>query len=568
MLSYHGIKIQSTKTAIACLFSMALLSLWPSLGSGTPALPALPQATIDTTYSPPTTGNTITVNAGGNFQTALNNANPGDVIVLQAGATFTGNFTLPVKTSGTGWIYIVSSNYSSLPSPGNRVTPTDAPNMATLVFPYGNNGVGIQTASGASNYRFVGVEMRPATSVFMYTLFAVGNGEKSVAALPSNITIDRCYIHGDPTVGGRRGVEMDGVNVAVVDSYVSSFMQVGYDTQAVWAYNSPGPFKIANNYLEAAGENILFGGADAVIPNSVPSDITITGNYIAKPLAWMTITPAWSVKNLLELKNAQRVLIQGNLLQNNWVSAQNGFSVLFTPRNQYGMAPWSIVQDITFTYNTLSNVAQGLNIIGFDTINASMLGHRILVQNNVITLTGIGGISSAHMFQILDGITDLTIDHNTGFISQGSLGTAETSIPSNAAQLNVTAGQPLLMSQFAFTNNLVARGTYGFTGTGTGEGTATLTVYFTNWKFTNNAIIGAQAKPYPSGNFFPTDIPSVGFVNYAGGNYALASTSPYKNAGTDGLDLGANITTLGQISTGVAGTGSITPPTGLQVTPQ
>ena len=75
MLSYHGIKIQSTKTAIACLFSMALLSLWPSLGSGTPALPALPQATIDTTYSPPTTGNTITVNAGGNFQTALNNAN-------------------------------------------------------------------------------------------------------------------------------------------------------------------------------------------------------------------------------------------------------------------------------------------------------------------------------------------------------------------------------------------------------------------------------------------------------------------------------------------------------------
>ena len=68
MLSYHGIKIQSTKTAIACLFSMALLSLWPSLGSGTPALPALPQATIDTTYSPPTTGNTITVNAGGNFR--------------------------------------------------------------------------------------------------------------------------------------------------------------------------------------------------------------------------------------------------------------------------------------------------------------------------------------------------------------------------------------------------------------------------------------------------------------------------------------------------------------------
>jgi len=553
MLSYHGIKIQSTNTAIACLLGMALLSLWPSLGSGMPALPTLPQATIDTSYSPPT-GNTITVNAGGNFQTALNNANPGDTIVLQAGATFTGNFTLPVKTTGTGWIYIVSSNYSSLPSPGNRVAPTDAPNMATLVFPYGNNGVGIQTASGASNYRFVGVEMRPATSVFMYTLFAVGNGETSVAALPSNITIDRCYIHGDPSVGGRRGVLMNGNYVAVIDSYLSDFKQVGYDTQAVGSYNGIGPFKIANNYLEAAGENIIFGGADPSIQNNVMSDITITGNLISKPLAWMSVTPAWSVKNLLELKNAQRVLIQGNLFQNNWVGAQNGFSILFTPRNQNNTAPWSVVQDVTFTYNTLNNLAQGLNIMGQDTINSSQLGHRILVQNNVITLTGIGGITSAHLFQIINGITDLTIDHNTGFLpSVGSLAAAQNSPLSN---------------EFAFTNNLVSYGTYGFTGTGTAEGTATLNACFTNWTFTSNAIIGDPNKTsvYPSGNYFPATIAAVGFVNYTGGNYALASTSPYKNAGTDGLDLGANITTLGQVNTGVAGTGSLAPPTGLQVT--
>src|SRR6267142_3100250 len=97
---------------IAFLLGPALLSLWPASGEAA-QLPTLPQAFIDTTYSPPS-GNTIVVNAGGNLQTAINNAVPGDTIVLQAGATFTGPFTLPNKTSGSGWIYIQSSAYASL----------------------------------------------------------------------------------------------------------------------------------------------------------------------------------------------------------------------------------------------------------------------------------------------------------------------------------------------------------------------------------------------------------------------------------------------------------------------
>ena len=539
--------------ATACLLGMALFSLWPSLGSSATSLPALPQAFIDTTYSLPAGGNTINVNAGGNFQAALNGANLGDVIVLQAGATFTGNFTLPVKTKGSGWIYVVSSNYSSLPSPGNRAVPTDAPNMAKLVFPYGNSGIGIQAASGANHYRFIGIEMAPVQGVFMYTLFAVGNGETSAAALPSNITIDRCYIHGDPTLGGRRGVEMDGINVAVIDSYVSGFMQVGSDTQAVWAYNSPGPFKISNNYLEASSENILFGGADPAIANSVPSDITITGNYIAKQIAWMSVTPAWQVKNLIELKNAQRVLIQGNLLQNNWPSAQDGYSVLFTPRNQNGNAPWSVVQDITFQLNTLTNVSSGINIMGHDSPNTSQNTYRILIKNNIIGVAGLGG--GGKIFQILSGVNNLTIDHNTAFITTTT----------GSTELGSMDGTPA-NDQFVFSNNLVTHGAYGFFGSNQGEGNGCLKYYFTNWLFTNNAIIGPNmSSTYPANNYFPANVTAVGFVNYSGGDYHLSTTSPYKSAGTDGLDLGANIDAIASISTGVAGPGAFAPPKNLQV---
>src|SRR5205085_10690078 len=56
--------------------------------------PELPRLYIDTTF-PPTPGVTINVPAGGDLQAALNQARPGDQLVLQAGATFIGNYVLP-----------------------------------------------------------------------------------------------------------------------------------------------------------------------------------------------------------------------------------------------------------------------------------------------------------------------------------------------------------------------------------------------------------------------------------------------------------------------------------------
>ena len=41
---------------------------------------------------------TITVPVNGDLQAALDTARPGDVILLEAGASYTGNFRLPAKT--------------------------------------------------------------------------------------------------------------------------------------------------------------------------------------------------------------------------------------------------------------------------------------------------------------------------------------------------------------------------------------------------------------------------------------------------------------------------------------
>src|SRR2546430_6954875 len=72
------------------------------------------------------------------FASALTSAQLGDTINLQAGTTYTGQFTLPNKTTGSGWITIQSSALASLPGAGERVAPSDAVNMPKLVAPGSN----------------------------------------------------------------------------------------------------------------------------------------------------------------------------------------------------------------------------------------------------------------------------------------------------------------------------------------------------------------------------------------------------------------------------------------------
>ena len=123
--------------------------------------------------------------------------------------------------------------------------------------------------------------------------------------MPHDLVVDRCYIHGDPSAGQKRGIALNSASTTITGSYISDIKAVGQDSQAIGALERARPFSITNNYLEAAGENMLFGGSDPAIANLVPSDITIANNSVAKPPAWRS--QGWQVKNLLELKNARRV---------------------------------------------------------------------------------------------------------------------------------------------------------------------------------------------------------------------------------------------------------------------
>ncbi len=319
-------------------------------------------------------------------------------------------------------------------------------------------------------------------------------------------------------------------DVTIVDSHFSDFKEVGADSQAIAGWNGPGPFRIINNYLEGAGENVMFGGADPSIADLVPSDIEIRRNHIAKPLTWKSGEPgyegkAWTVKNLLELKNARRVVIEGNLLEGNWPQSQNGYAVLFTVRNQDGAAPWSTIEDVTFANNIVRRTASGINILGRDDIRPSQLARRITIKNNLFEDVGGQRWGGGTLFQILNGASQVAIENNTA-LQTGSIIVAE--------------GPPL--EGFVFRRNIVAHNAYGIIGTGTAPGTGTLEKYFPGAVIEGNVIAGGDGSRYPRGNHFPGSLTEVRFTDQAAGNYRLADGSRYKKGG--GKDAGVDFEAL------------------------
>jgi hypothetical protein len=469
--------------------------------------PQLPARSVDIAPRAPAT-RTVRVPAGDGaaLQRALNTAAAGDEIVLADGATYVGAFRLPNRVDRGGTV-VLRSETVTVPA-RTRMRPVNASRLATLV----TNSVfpALTTEEGAHGWRVVGLGIRLADGVAdNYGIVTIGSGiETSVSQFPQDIILDRVSITGSTTGNTSRCLSLNGISLAIIDSWLSECHAQGRDAQAIAAWTGNGPLLIENNHLEGSGQAIMLGGADPRIANLTPSDITIRRNHLFKPLNW---AGRWTVKAALEIKHAERVLLEGNVIENHWSDAQVGYAVLFQAISQDNTAPWSTVRDITFRLNAIRNSRSGVNILsrvsppGAPLLPAS---RRILFADNSFESVGRDPITgqAGRFIQLLGDIEDATLVQNT-FFGVGA---------SNAVLFD---GAPLV--RLVLASNVFAAATYGVIGSGAGEGNPSLQQFAPGSSFRGNVLTGLVERIYPLGNAFPVALSLSDFVDPANGNYAL-----------------------------------------------
>jgi hypothetical protein len=454
----------------------------------------------------------IKVKAGGDFQAALDQAKSGDTIILQAGAEYIGNFKLP-KKNGNEFITIrTSASDARLPGKNERIDPKKYARLLPRLSS-GTTDAVINTVDGSHHYRFIGIEFG-GTKNGENNIIQIGSTEEEkIEDIPHHIEFDRVYIHATSPEGQRRGIAANGRHIIIKNSHISGIRRKGFESQAIAVWAGDGPVAITNNYLEGAGENILFGGAGSRL-KLVPTNCLVKDNHLNKPLEWRN--EGWVVKNLFEIKNGRRIKVENNLMTNNWAMGQDGTAVLFTVREDNGKA--SIIEEIDFTGNIIRGSGNALNIYGEEGSG----GHRLTIKNNFfIDINGKKWGGGGH-FMISTDWNGLTIENNT-VIQNGNI--------SNAY------GEPV--RGFIFRNNIIFNNEYGFIGDSMSPGKPTLNRFFPKSIIEKNIIFGGSPSWYGKDNFYPTSIRQIGFKDFV--NYELKADSPYRKRGTDGSIIGAEM---------------------------
>ncbi|MGA7925139.1 MAG: hypothetical protein WCA20_03970, partial [Candidatus Sulfotelmatobacter sp.] len=596
----------------------------------------LPTICLNTSLAnTPATGAVVNVTTAAQLASALAAAVCGQKITLQAGNVFSGHFTIPaLACPSTNWLWIQSSAVASLPAEGARYStsytgsggvvqtlyapqfgpcyagvtsqigrpPLSCPGTpgtytAQLITP--NSSPVLTFLPNTTNIRFIGIEITrtPGTGT-VSGLVNLGNQGTGI----SGIYWDRCWAHGDENEDetGRWFTSSGVSNVAVVDSYCNniyfiSVIGTGTDSKCIagganTVSSTPeSGVKLVNNFIEASGENFIFGGAAS---NTVPLNFEIRLNLLFKPLQWNPDpgNPYYDggvsghpfiVKNLGEFKNGNYVLLEGNELVNVWGGfTQIGHALLVTPANQNGLCNVCFTGNITARYNLANTVGAAMELVT-QAQNPYVAGNPLPAGGNHYSVHDwvIDNMNYATCYGCTDGST-ITIYNDPMATPSEALGyvtvnhmtfvyATPQAVPTIAGAIGMggaLSSSPSVTYNIDFTNNVLrtwsgtidpfARTTVSCSQPPVTSGTAMINACWVPNLFSGNCFVNNGSVNWPAGNITSVASYSELFTNYNagdGGNYVLASSEACKGAATDGSDPGANIAMVASVIAGNPG---------------
>lgn len=291
--------------------------------------------------------------------------------------------------------------------------------------------------------------------------------------------------------------------------------------------------------------------------------------------------PKFIVKNLLELKEGQRILIEGNVLQNVWGGfTQTGNAILVTPKNQgaaggTNVCPICLTSDVTFRFNYVSHVGPAMQIAfapsgqGWAAGGYNYSIHDMIfdgVQYSTCYQCG------SYVVQLSSGYSptnpppsamhDISIDHITLVSARPSLTWLLLGGPYQENPTNTP-----LMSNISITNVLSAAGPSLFYSTGNSSSNCAKSgdrnygrMISSCWtgasQFTNNLFsteYTTSKANWPEGNTQADSFETIGFERFSaeGGDYRLSPASPFRGVASDGKDVGADVNLVMQYIEGV-----------------
>src|SRR5262245_30424348 len=378
--------------------------------------------------------------------------------------------------------------------------------------------------NGAGNYLIENNYLEGAAENFL-----LGGADPTIAGLvPTNVTFRGNYLR--KPVAWRDAIVPAPANVTATEAPGAGSLLAGTYYYTVQTRETSGQTKIATSNASAQVSATIAGTTGGVTISWAPVAGAVEYRVYGRAsngqnMFWTTTNPfltdsgsagtsgspaagtKWSVKNIFELKSAQDVLVEGNVFEGLWVADQPGYPIVFTPRNQNGGAPWTIVQRVTFQHNIVRHTAGGVNILGTDNLSPSQRTNHIVVSHNIFDdLTAASWGSGSRPFQLGGGADSITIDHNT--------------VTSTQATIFWLYGAP--STAVTYTNNMSAHSTYGIFGSGQSSGNLSISTYLPGSLVRANVLAGGTASRYPAGNFFPTVTAWQGnFVSYSAGDYHL-----------------------------------------------